>query len=75
MHPLKSNSIVKLSFSFSFAIRFAFTSLSFLRAKNWSSPKIIVLSVYMPIIPNRVPMVVIRKYRLNIEVVIKSFSL
>jgi len=75
VHPLKSNSVVKLSFSFSFAIRFAFTNLSSLRAKNWSSPKIIILLVYMPIIPNRVPMVVIRKHRLNIEVVIKSFSL
>ena len=75
MHLLKSNSVVKLSFSFSFAIRFAFTSLSFLRVKNWSSPKIIILLVYMPIILNRVPIVVIRKYRLNIEVVIKSFSL
>jgi hypothetical protein len=29
----------------------------------------------MPIILNRVPIVIIRKYRLNIEVVIKSFSL
>jgi len=75
MHPLKSNSVVKLSFSFSFAIRFAFTSSSSLRAKNWSSSKIIVLLVYMLIIPNGVPMVVIRKHRLNIEVVIKSFSL
>ena len=75
MYPLKSNSIVKLSFSFSFAIRFAFTSLSSLRAENWSSPKIIVLLVYILIIPNGVPIVVIRKHRLNIEVVIKSFSL
>ena len=75
MHPLKSNSIIKLSFSFSFAIRFAFTSLSSLRAKNWSSPKIIILLVYMLIIPNRVPAVIIRKQGLNIEVVIKSFSL
>jgi len=75
MHLLKSNSVIKLSFSFSFAIRFAFTSLSSLRAKNWSSPKIIVLLVYMPIIPNGVPVVVIKKHRLNIEVVIKSFSL
>jgi len=75
MHLLKSNSVVKLSFSFSFAIRFAFTSLSSLRAKNWSSPKIIILLVYMIIIPNRVPVVVIRKQGLNIEVVIKSFSL
>jgi len=58
---LKSNSIVKLSFSFGFAIRFAFTSLSSLRAKNWSSPKIIVLLVYIPTIPNRVPIVIIRK--------------
>jgi len=61
MHLLKSNSVVKLSFSFSFAIRFAFTSLSSLRAKNWSSPKIIVLLVYMPTIPNGVPVVIIRK--------------
>jgi len=75
MHLLKSNSVIKLSFSFSFAIRFAFTSLSSLRAKNWSSPKIIILLVYMPTILNRVPVVVIRKHRLNIEVVIKSFSL
>jgi len=75
MHLLKSNSVVKLSFSFSFIIRFAFTSLSSLRAKNWLSSKIIILSVYMPIIPNGVPVVVIRKQGLNIEVVIKSFSL
>jgi len=75
VHPLKSNSIVKLSFSFSFAIRFAFTNLSSLRAKNWSSPKIIILLVYMLTIPNRVPIVIIRKHGLNIEVVIKSFSL
>jgi len=75
MYLLKSNSVVKLSFSFGFAIRFTFTSLSSLRAKNWSSLKIIVLLVYMPIIPNGVPVVVIKKHRLNIEVVIKSFSL
>jgi len=75
MHPLKSNSVVKLSFSFGFTIRFAFTNLFSLRAKNWSSPKIIVLLVYILIILNRVPVVVIRKHRLNIEVVIKSFSL
>jgi len=75
MYLLKSNSVVKLSFSFSFAIRFAFTSLSSLRAKNWSSPKIIILLVYMPTILNRVFIVIIRKQRLNIEVVIKGFSL
>jgi len=75
VHLLKSNSVVKLSFSFSFAIRFAFTNLSSLRAKNWSSSKIIILLVYILTIPNRVPMVVIRKHRLNIEIVIKSFSL
>jgi len=75
MHPLKSNGIIKLSFFFSFAIKFAFTSLSSLRAKNWSSPKIIILLVCMPIIPNRVPIVVIRKQGSNIKVVIKSFSL
>jgi len=61
MHLLKSNSVIKLSFSFGFAIRFAFTSLSSLRAKNWLSPKIIVLLVYMLMIPNGVPIVVIRK--------------
>jgi len=75
MHLLKSNSIIKLSFFFSFAIRFIFTSLSSLRAKNWPSSKIIILLVYMPIILNRVSIVIIRKYKLNIEVVIKSFSL
>ena len=75
MHLLKSNSIIKLSFSFSFAIKFTFTSLSFLRVKNWLSPKIIILSIYMPTIPNRVPIIIIKKHRLNIKVVIKSFSL
>jgi len=75
VHPLKSNSVIKLSFSFGFTIRFAFTNLSSLRAKNWLSPKIIILLVYIPTIPNRVPIVVIRKHGLNIKVVIKSFSL
>ena len=75
MHLLKNNSIVKLSFSFGFTIKFAFTSLSSLKAKNWSSFKIIILLVYMPTIPNRIPIVVIRKQGLNIEVIIKSFSL
>jgi hypothetical protein len=75
IHLLKSNSVIKLNFSFSFIIKFAFTSLSSLRAKNWLSPKIIISSVYMPMILNRVPIVVIRKQGLNIKVVIKSFSL
>ena len=75
MHPLKNNSIVDLSFSFSFAMRFAFTNLSSLRVKNWLFPKIIILLVYMPIIPNGVSVVVIRKQGLNIKVIIKSFSL
>jgi len=75
MHLLKSNSVIKLSLSFGFAISFAFASISSLRAKNWLLPKIIVLLVYMPIILNRVPVVIIRKQGLNIEVVIKSFSL
>jgi len=61
MHLLKSNSIIKLSFSFGFTIRFTFTSSSSLRAKNWSSPKIIISSVYILTIPNRVPIVIIRK--------------
>ena len=75
MYLLKSNSIVELSFFFSFITKFTFTNLSFLRAKNWLSFKIIILLVYMPIIPNRVFIVVIRKYKLNIKVVINSFSL
>jgi hypothetical protein len=75
IYPLKSNSVVKLSFSFSFTMRFTFINLSSLRAENWLSPKIIISSVYIPIILNRVPIVVIRKQGLNIEVVIKSFSL
>ena len=75
MHPLKSNNIIKLSFSFSFAIKFTFTSLFSLRTKNYLFFKIIILLVYMLIIPNRVPVVIIKKQGLNIEVVIKSFSL
>jgi hypothetical protein len=75
MHLLKSNSIVKLSFSFGFIMRFIFTNLSSLRAENWSFSKIIISSVYIPTIPNRVPVVVIRKHRLNIKVVINSFFL
>jgi hypothetical protein len=75
MHPLKSNSVVKLSFSFGFAIKFTFTSSSSSRAENWLSPKIIISLVYMPIIPNKVPIVVIRKQGLNINIIIKSFFL
>ena len=75
MHLLKNNSIIKLSFSFSFAIKFAFASLSSLRAINWLSFKIFILLVYMLIIPNKIPIVIIRKQGLNIKVVIKSFFL
>ena len=75
MYSLKSNSIIKLSFSFSFTIKFTFTNLSSLKAKNWSFFKIIILLIYMLIILNRVPIVVIKKQKLNIKVVIKSFSL
>ena len=75
MHLLKNNSVIKLSFSFNFTIRFTFTNLSSLKIENWLSLKIIILLVYILIIPNRVPIIVIKKYRLNIEVVINSFSL
>ena len=75
MYPLKSNSIIKLSLSFSFTIKFIFTSLSSLKVKNLLSFKIIILLVYMPIILNKVPIVIIRKQGLNIDIVIKSFSL
>ena len=75
MHLLKSNSIIKLSFSFGFAMRFTFTNLSSLRSENWLFFKIIISSVYILIILNRVPIVIIRKQGLNIKVVIKSFSL
>ena len=61
MHLLKSNGIIKLSFSFGFTMRFIFINLSFLRAKNWLSPKIIILLVYILTIPNGVPIVIIRK--------------
>ena len=61
MHPLKSNSIIKLSFSFGFAIKFTFTNLSSLRAENWLSFKIIILFIYIPTIPNKIPVVMIRK--------------
>ena len=61
MYLLKSNSVIKLSFSFSFAIRFIFTSLFFLKAENWSSFKIIILLVYIPTILNRVLIVIIKK--------------
>ena len=75
MHLLKSNSIIKLSFFFNFIIKFTFTSSSSLRAENWSFFRIIILLIYMLIIPNKVPVIVIRKHRLNIKVVINSFSL
>ena len=75
MHLLKNNNVIKLSFSFGFTIKFTFTSLSFLRVKNWLSPKIIILLVYMLTILNKVPIVIIKKQGLNIKVVIKSFSL
>ena len=61
MHLLKSNSIIKLSFSFSFIIKFIFISSSFLKTENWLFFKIIILLVYMLMIPNRVPVVIIRK--------------
>ena len=61
MYLLKSNSIIKLSFSFGFVIKFIFISLSFLKAENWLSFRIIVLLVYIPTILNRVPVVIIKK--------------
>ena len=61
MYLLKSNSVIKLSFSFNFIIKFTFISLSSLKAENWLFFNIIILLVYMPIIPNRVFIVVIRK--------------
>ena len=75
MYLLKSNSIVKLSFSFGFAIKFIFTNIPSLRAENWLSFRIIILLIYILIIPNKIPIVVIRKQGLNIKIVIKSFSL
>ena len=75
MHLLKNNSIIKLSFSFNFTMRFAFTNSSSLRAENWLFFKIIILLVYILTIPNGVPIVIIKKQGLNIKVVIKNFSL
>ncbi len=75
MHPLKSNGVIKLNFSFGFAVRFVFISLSSLRAENLLSFKIIVSLVYMLMILNKVPLVVMRKQGLNVKIVIKSFFL
>ena len=75
MYLLKNNSIVELSFSFTFTMRFISTNLSSLRVKNWLSLKIIILLVCILIILNRVPVVIIKKYRLNIKVIINSFFL
>ena len=75
MYLLKSNNIIKLSFFFNFIIRFIFTNLSFLKVKNWLFFKIIILLVYIPTIPNKVPVVIIKKQGLNIKIVTKSFSL
>ena len=61
MHPLKNNIIIKLSFSFNFAMRFTFTNLSSLKAKNWLSFKIIILFIYVLMILNKIPIVIIRK--------------
>ena len=61
MHPLKSNGVIELSFSFGFAIRFAFTNSSSSRVENWLFFKIIISSVYIPTILNRVPIAIIRK--------------
>ena len=61
MYLLKSNNIIKLSFSFNFIIKFAFTNLSSLKAENWLFFKIIVLLVYIPTILNRIPIVIIKK--------------
>ena len=75
IYLLKNNSIIKLNFSFGFTISFTFTNLSFLKTENWLFFKIIILLVYILIILNRVPIVIIKKYKLNIKVVINSFSL
>ena len=75
MHLLKSNSIIKLSFFFNFTIKFTFINLSSLRAENWLFFKIIILSVYILMILNRVPIIIIRKQGLNIDIIIKSFFL
>ena len=75
MYLLKSNNIIKLSFSFGFTIKFVFINSSSLKAENWLSFRIIVLLVYILTILNGVPMVVIKKQGLNIDIVIKSFSL
>ena len=61
MYLLKSNSIIILSFSFGFTIRFTFINLFSLRAENWLFFKIIILLVYILTIPNGVPVVIIRK--------------
>ena len=61
MHLLKNNSVIKLSFSFNFIMKFIFINLSFLRAKNWLFFKIIIFFIYILIILNKVPIIIIRK--------------
>ena len=75
MHLLKNNSVIKLSFSFSFTIRFTFINSFSLKTENWLFFKIIILLIYILIIPNKVPIVIIKKQGLNIKVIIKSFFL
>ena len=75
MYLLKSNSIIKLSFFFGFAIKFTFISLFYLKVENWLFLNIIILLVYILIILNEIPIIIIRKQGLNIKVVIKSFFL
>ena len=75
MHLLKSYNIIKLSFFFSFVISFTFTNLFSLRGENWLFFKIIISFIYILIIPNKVPVVIIKKQGLNINIIIKNFSL
>ena len=67
IHLLKNNSIIKLSFSFGFIIRFTFTNLFSLKAKNWLSFKIIILLVYMLTILNRVSIFIISTIMRNFK--------
>ena len=72
---IKNNILILNNFFFNFTIKFAFTSLSSLRTENWLFFKIIISSIYILIILNGVPIVITRKQGLNINIVIKSFSL
>ena len=71
---LKINRVLYESILISLALNLAFPNLSYLSFAKLLSPKINVLSVYIPIILKASLEVIINKYKLYEEVFIPSFS-